>query len=257
MSLAAWFEPTTLSVCLYFSCSLLSGHGGVRLLKRRLRKARYWGKDILTDELAEFLCDHPELLFIALLTTSTFKLVYHPKPSIKDRFLLGISGAHDFHGLPLSCHPSLHGKLSGSKRYICHSGRRLHLKLGGTLRTIRSATNLRLMPYPQDRGSDTLSYMRLMPLLRDGTPIERREEAVQDTGEHKGVCEGILPPHGLHLPSVCGAQRGSARPSVHRMRELAEAVQQRPAQEVQRQEADAADGSLRGVYARARQDHRA
>ena len=180
MSVVAWFEPTTLSVFIYFCCSLFKGHGGVRLLKRRLRKARYWGKDILTDELSEFLCDHPELLFVALLSTSALKLVHHSKPSLKDHVIIGLSGSPDFQGLPLSCRHPLTCQLSRSGRCIRHSGKRLHLKLSRTLETIRSATDLQLKPCLRDRGdvrhrgNDIISHLRLMPFLWDGAPIKRR-----------------------------------------------------------------------------------
>ena len=204
MPLPGLNPPQPLSV---FISPAINGHGGVRLLKRRLRKARYWGKDVLTDELSEFLCDHPELLILALVTTSALKLVYHPQPSLKDHFFLGISGSPEFHGLPLSCRLSF----SGTKAEGCHhfSRKRMHLKLGVSLRPLRSASGLQFQPYLRERGnfrhrgSDTLtrcndtlfrcsdtvstplsllSHVRLLPFLRDNAPNQRHEEAVQDTG---------------------------------------------------------------------------
>lgn len=176
----AWLEPTTASVCLYFSCSLLNGQGGIRLLKRRLRKARDWGRDVATDEFSEFLCDHPELLLLTLLTTSTLRLVYHPQPSFKDNFFLSVSGSSDFHGLPLSCSP-----LFGIPRCTGFTRGRLHLRLSGTFRSVRPASGL---PCLRKRGDaiqvpfSLLSHVRLLPFLRDRAPAQRQEEAVQDAG---------------------------------------------------------------------------
>lgn len=182
----AWLEPSTASVCLYLSCSLLNGHGGIRLLKRRLRKARDWVRDVLTDEFSEFLCDHPELLLLTLLTTSTLRLVYHPQPTFKDTFLLGIAGSSDFHGLPLSCSP-----LFGVPRCTQFTKRRLYARLSGAFRSTRPTLS---SPCPRQRwhygqgredASPTpfsfLSHVRILPLLRDGDSCQRHEEAVQDT----------------------------------------------------------------------------
>lgn len=182
----AWLEPSTASICLYFSCSLLNGRGGIRLLKRRLRKARDWGRDVLTDEFSEFLCDHPELLLLTLLTTSTLRLVYHPQPTFKDTFLLGIAGSSDFHGLPLSCSP-----LFGVPRCTQFTKRRLYVRLSGAFRPPQLALSLPCLRqrwhFSQGRGDalppppSFLSHVRSLPLLRDGDSRQRHEEAVQDT----------------------------------------------------------------------------
>jgi hypothetical protein len=174
----AWLEPGTVSVGLYFSCSLLNGRGGIRLLKRRLKKARDWGRDILTDEFSEFLCDHPELLLLTLLTASTLSLVYHPQPSFGDRVLLNILGSTDLHGLPVSC-----GALSRIPRCACFKRGRLYLRLNGAVRPPRCVTCSD--PSVSDRRRHPfalLSHVRGLPFLRDSAPGQRHEEAVQDTG---------------------------------------------------------------------------
>ena len=171
----AWLEPSTVSVCLYFSCSLLNGQGGVRLIKRRLRKARDWGRDIITDELSEFLCDHPELLLFTLLTTSSLKLVYHPQPSLKDTFLLGFASSSELHGLPLSCR-----HLFGVPRCTQFTQKRLFVRLSGAFRQ-----RCDISQGGRDRGINSfslLSHVRVLPLLRDSHSSQRHEEAVQDTG---------------------------------------------------------------------------
>lgn len=157
----AWLEPSTASVIFYFSCSLLNGKGGIRLLKRRLRKAREWGKDILTDEFSEFLCDHPELLFITLLTTSTLKVAYHPQPSFTSSLLLGFAGLPDSHNAPLlSCRP----RLSDLPRHVYFTRRQLHRRL------VRPVTGMCFNPCVRDKaGGRLLSHVRLLPFLRDET----------------------------------------------------------------------------------------
>ena len=184
----AWLEPSTVSVCLYFSCSLLNGQGGIRLLKRRLKKARDWGKDILTDEFSEFLCDHPELLLLTLLTTSTLRLIYYPQPSFRDSVLLKIIASPELHGLPLSCSP-----LPRIPRCIQFTRGRVYLRLGGAFRPPRSPTCPN-GPNPCVSGRlrhpfSLLSCVRSLPLLRDCASSKRHKEAVQDSGQHQRVCD--------------------------------------------------------------------
>jgi hypothetical protein len=174
----AWLEPSTVSVGLYFSCSLLNGHGGVRLLKRRLRKARDWGRDVLADEFSEFLCDHPELLLLTLLTISTLRLIHHPEPTFKDKILLNLVGSTDLHGLPLSCSPL--SRIPGCTQF---TRGRLYLKLNIAFRPARVAT----CAHPRVSGRrgtpfSLLSHVRSLPFLRNRAPGQRYEEAVQDTG---------------------------------------------------------------------------
>ena len=185
----SWLEPSTAAVCFYFSCSLLNGNGGIRLLKRRLRKARDLTSRVLTDEFSEFLCDHPELLLLTLLTTSTLRLVYHPQPTFKDTLLLGIASSPDFDGLPLSCSP-----LFGVPRCTQYTQRRMCARLSGALKPAFSSSCLRPRWHFSQGRSDRvplpfsfLSHVRILPLLRDGNPCQRYKEAVQDTGEYQGV----------------------------------------------------------------------
>ena len=177
----AWLEPSTASVIFYFSCSLLNGHGGVRLLKRRLRKAREWGRDVLTDEFSEFLCDHPELLILTILTTSTLRLVYHPQPSFTSSLSLGFAGLPDSHNaLPLSCR----SWLPAIPRHVHFTAKQLHRRI----RVLRPVAGMHFRSCQRERlGADAsepvslLSHVRLLPFLRDKVGGERHEETVQDT----------------------------------------------------------------------------
>jgi hypothetical protein len=185
----AWLEPSTVSIGLYFSCSLLKGQSGIRLLKRRLKKAREWGRDALTDELSDFLCDHPELLVLALLTSTTLKLVYSPKPTFKDNFLLSIVGSPEFHGLPLSC-----SHLFGVPRCTQFTQARMFVRLRSSFRSNNGLCLQCCSGFTKGRHFgqkcegrspplplSCLSHVRILPFLRDGDPIKRHEEAVQDT----------------------------------------------------------------------------
>jgi hypothetical protein len=177
MTSCAWLEPSTASVIFYFSCSLLNGHGGVRLLKRRLRKAREWGKDVLSDEFSEFLCDHPELLLITLLTTSTLRLVYHPQPSFASSLFLGFAGLPDYHNaLHLSCRHCL----PAVPRHVRFTGRQLQRRF------VRPVAGMHFRSCQRDGGGASgsvspLSHVRLLPFLRDKVECQRHEEAMQDT----------------------------------------------------------------------------
>jgi hypothetical protein len=169
----AWLEPSTASVIFYFSCSLLNGQGGIRLLKRRLRKAREWGKDIVTDEFSEFLCDHPELLLITFLTTRTLRLVHHPQPSFTSSLFLGLAGLPDSNNaVTLSCRPWL----QVIPRHVYFTRKQLHRRL------VRPLAGMYFRTCQRDRGkTPCLSHVRLLPFLRDEAGGERHEEAVQDT----------------------------------------------------------------------------
>ena len=158
----AWLEPSTLSVGIYFTCYLLNGRGGARLLKQRFRKARDWGKDILLDEFSEFLCDHPELLLLTLLTVNTLTLVYDPRPAFRVPGI-GIGRLTDWNGLSLPC--SLPPR-PGSR----FARGRLHVRLSCPLRPGIGLPCRHCL------------RRRALPVLRDSAPGERQEEAVQDTG---------------------------------------------------------------------------
>ena len=64
-TVAAWLEPKTVSVGLYFTCALLRGRVAMKG-RGRLRSA-VWEPDVLIDEFSDYLCDHTECLLPAIL----------------------------------------------------------------------------------------------------------------------------------------------------------------------------------------------
>jgi hypothetical protein len=164
----AWLEPPTLSVCLYFSCTLLKGQAGVRLSKRRLRNAREWATDVIADEVSEFLYDHPELALIVILA---------------------LSNQGEYHRLWLS-----RNVLSQVRRYTCVRKARTYLKLRSAFRHVSSTDSWHSHPCfnickREDSGQwgrapPLLPLVRILPLLWDRDSRERHEEKVQNSSEH-------------------------------------------------------------------------
>jgi hypothetical protein len=176
MTQTAWLEPSTASVCIYFSCSLLSGQSGIRLLKRRLRKAREWGREILTDEFSEFLCDHPNFFLLTLFTTSALRVFYFTH--FQDSLPFSIAS-----GLPT--HAPHSSRCHGWEIPSCTklTRKRLQVRLRSVFSLIPSVTALPLSPFlrgkqnvrHRDDRTDASycscpSHKRRLPFLWDEDP---------------------------------------------------------------------------------------
>lgn len=218
MSVSAWIEPGTASLCLYCSTLLLRGRAGARVLSRNLKRGRETLADIALDEFSDFLCDHPDALLTVLLLSASVL----PGPD----------------GAPRCRLVARAPALLRSTRTLARSTRTL------TRAALRSVSGR----FPGSGDQQLHLLQRRDPAPGDGFLLQ---QAQAEPIEHSSLRLRPLPANPLRLPVLLRRAGRGKGPGLRLLCQLAAAVVGRWAKKADK-EAAAAGGSGRHLHAAAR-----
>lgn len=214
MSVSAWIEPGTASLCLYCSTLLLRGRAGARVLSRNLKRERETLADIALDEFSDFLYDHPDALLTVLLLSAS--VIPGPDGAPRCRLVARAPA------------------LLRSTRTLARSTRAAFRSVSGR--------------FPGSGDQQLHLLQRRYPAPGDGFLLQ---QAQAEPIEHRSLRHHPLPANPLRLPVLLRRAGRGKGPGLRLLCQLAAAVVGRWAKKGDK-EAAAAGGSGRHLHAAAR-----